>query len=259
VWFSAGPKHSQGDLGVGLDRRVVEGARHRDQRGAEARGLDDLLALGRPQHASRLGQLLVGEEAGLTAAHREAELLVHRAVVVEEEEADRALVGVAVDLDLVLQRLAYGRQIAVIGQLAAEQAVDPFAAVERVDAEIGDEQQVGLARLDQDPGGHAALVEVPAVLLHVGRCADRAGAHGSWDRVDGEHAIGEEERGLRHPDLARPLILFFEQGAKDLRDLPAGVDQELLAAEAQAWALRSLGAYRGQGGLRRRARADHGR
>jgi hypothetical protein len=116
---------------------------------------DDLLVLGLPQDAGRVGELLGGEEAGLALTHAERRTLValrvaQHAVVVEEEEAHVALVGVAVDVDLVDQRLAGLGERAVVRELAAEQAVGALAAVEEVDAEVADQEEVGLARLDHD-------------------------------------------------------------------------------------------------------------
>src|SRR5690606_19457921 len=78
-------------------------ARARAARGGrvEARVGIDLLLLGRPQDAGGGGELLLGEEAGLSVAHGERGPAVDVAVVVEEEEADVALLRVAVDVDVV--------------------------------------------------------------------------------------------------------------------------------------------------------------
>ena len=70
-----------------------------------------LAGRGVPEDAARVGELLVGEEAGLAAAHGEAERAVDAAVVVEEEEADVALLGVAVDVDVVDERVARPREL----------------------------------------------------------------------------------------------------------------------------------------------------
>ena len=124
-----------------------------------------------PEHARRPGEFLVGEEAGLPVAHGEAGDAIHRAGGVEEEEADGPLLRVAVDADLVAQGLPGDGEAAVVRQLAPEQPVDALPAVEGVDAEPGDEQEVGLPGLDQDSGGDAVVVQVPGAP---GRCRSRS-------------------------------------------------------------------------------------
>ena len=116
---------------------------------------------GRPQYSSGLGQLLLGEKSCLTVADRDAPPAVDATVVVEKEQADVALLGVAVDVDLVAKRFAGPRKAAVISEVAAQQAIDALAAVLEVGAHPGDQRQVRLACLDHDAGRHHPLVQIP--------------------------------------------------------------------------------------------------
>src|SRR5690606_6411060 len=102
-------------------------------------------------------------------------LVVDAAVVVEEEEADVALARVAVDVDVVGEGLADLRRGAMPGGLAAEQAIAALALVEEIGAEPADEEEVGLAALDHQAGGHAAALQIPGVGAHVGLGPDGAG------------------------------------------------------------------------------------
>ena len=118
-------------FGEGAQPVAAEGARlAHDGRRVERAVAAVRLLHGIPEHAGRARELLVGEEAGLSAAHGEAGLAAHPAVVVKEEQPHLALVGVAVDVDVVDERVARPAEAAVVGQLAAEQAVDALAAVE---------------------------------------------------------------------------------------------------------------------------------
>ena len=143
---------------------------------------------------------------------------------VEEEEADRPLLRVAVDADLVAQRLARDGETAVVGQLAAEQPVDALPAVEGVDAEPGDEQQVGLPGFDHDPRGHPVVVQVPGARGDVGLRPDGAGAERERLRFQAHDAIGEQQRRLGHADAPAQGVLVGESGPEDLGDPPAGVN-----------------------------------
>ena len=70
------------------------------------RGRDRQLLPRRPQHAERVGEFLGVEEAGLCVSDGETRFAVDEAVVLEEEQPDVAVFGVAGDPDLVLQRVA---------------------------------------------------------------------------------------------------------------------------------------------------------
>ena len=70
---------------------------------------------------------------------------IDNAVVMEEEQADLVLVGVAVDMNLVRQRIARRRQIIHIGQLTTQESIDPLTLVEEVCPHVGDQHEIGLA------------------------------------------------------------------------------------------------------------------
>ena len=157
-------------------------------------GGDDGLVFGLPEDAGGVGQLLFREEARLATAHAQGGAGValgvsEDAVVVEEEEADVALVGVAIDVDLVAQRLTGLGERAVIGELATEEPIGALAAVVEVDTEVADQEEVGLAGLDHDAGRHVALVEPPGVLADVGLGPDGALLHAAGLGVDAHDAI----------------------------------------------------------------------
>ena len=59
-----------------------------------------------------------------------------------------ALAEKTVNVDVVTNRLTCAGQVAVEGDDGVEQTVDGQAARVKVDAEIGRQEQVGLARLD---------------------------------------------------------------------------------------------------------------
>lgn len=111
-----------------------------------------------PKDSAGGRQLLVGEETRLAVAHRHPLDTVDGAVVVEEEEPNVTLPGVAVHMDVEAQGVADLGQAAQVGHLAAEQPVDPLALVEQIRAHPGDEHQVGLPAFDHDSGGHPALL-----------------------------------------------------------------------------------------------------
>src|SRR5690606_41937676 len=77
------------------------------------------------------------------------------------------------------------------GHLAAEQAVDALALVDEVGAEIGDEQQVGLAGLNEHAHRHASIVQIPGVGADVGLRPDGAllpdGADRKSTRLNSSH------------------------------------------------------------------------
>ena len=76
-----------------------------------------------------VGQFLIGEKAGLTMAYCEAALTGNFTVVVEKEQTHVALFGVAVNVDVITQRIVDCGQSCAVGQFAAEQAIDAFSAI----------------------------------------------------------------------------------------------------------------------------------
>ena len=200
----------------------------------EAGILDDRLIFGAPDAAVGIGQFGVGEEARLALADREAQLAGNVAIVVKEHQTSPALLGVTVEVNVVTQGLADRREPAVVGQRAAEQPIDSLAAVLGVDAEVADEHEVGLARLDHDPRGHAAGVQVPRVRVDVGLGPDRAELERERLGVEAGDAIGEQQRRLGHADLTGEAVLAGEGGAEDAGDRSVGVDLERGAIEGRA-------------------------
>jgi len=153
----------------------------------------------------------------------------------EEEQPHIALGGVAVNMDVVTQRVTGHRQAAVPGQVATQQAVDALALVEGIDPQPADQQQIGLAGFDHHPGGHAAFaVQVPAVGAHIGLGPQRALAHGARHCVDAGHAVGQQQRRLGHAHLAGVAVLTGKQRAEDRRDLSTGQHLQLCPIELGA-------------------------
>jgi len=186
--------------------------RHQAQ---EARGrvllvLDGLLARlelgGRPDDALARVELLLGEEAGDAVAHLDEQLAVDVAVVLEEEHRDEArLLGEGVDLDVVDERLALLRH-AEEGERRVEQPVRLDALVLEVDAEVRDEHQVALPRLDQHgPRDLPALAQ-----LAVGRQVVLGRHRARLEDVGGGVHLGdaraEQVLALRQPAAIRVRI-----------------------------------------------------
>src|ERR1019366_6165302 len=67
-----------------------------------------------PVQSLGAGQLVVGEEPRLPVPHGHPELVADVAVVVKEEHAHAAMLGMPVNMDLVLERLTGGRRAAVV-------------------------------------------------------------------------------------------------------------------------------------------------
>ena len=139
----------------------------------------------------------------------------------------------AVEFDLEAQGVAGARQVAVVGQFAAEQAVDPLALVVAVHAQVGDQHQVGLAALDQHAGRQVAVVQEFTVPAHVGLGPDHALAHAAGLGLQAGDAVGQQQRRLRHAHLAQVSVLMREGGAEQVGDAAVGVLFQLLAAEAR--------------------------
>ncbi len=207
--------------------KLPTGAGHR--RRIQTRVGFDGLALGRPQHARRFVQFLFCEEAGLALAHGQRRSAVDGAVIVEEEQAHLTLARVTVHVDVVAKRLARPRQAAVVGQLAAQQAVTALSLVQAVDAQIRYEEEVGLARLDHDPRGHEPAVEKPRILAHVRLGPHRAQAHRPGRRVQAHHPIGKQQGRLGHAHLDRMLVLRLELRTEEIRDAARGVGFQIAA------------------------------
>jgi hypothetical protein len=119
--------------------------------------------------------------------------------------------------------------------LAAQQAVHAFAPVVQVGAQPADQQQVGLACLDEQAGRHpAGRVEVPRAVRDVRFGPDRAGAHGAGSGVDAGDTVGQQQRRTRHPGLADVVVLHGEHRAEQVGDPAAGEVFELGAVETGA-------------------------
>ena len=172
------------------------------------------------------------------------------------------------DADLEGERLAGPRWRGVKGHIAAEQAVDPLAAVAQVGPQPADQQQVGLAGFDDQAGGHAARgVEVPGVGPHVGLGPDAALAERARRGVDPDHPVGQQQGRSRHPGLAHVGVLDGEHRAEQIGEPAGGEVLELGAVEARAGAPgrrrgddrrdRRCGGGCGDGGVG--DRADNGR
>ena len=146
----------------------------------------------------------------------------------EEEQADVAVLGMAVDVDVVAERVAGCGQAAVLErQLASEKPVDAFAPVEEVDPQPGDQEQVGLPGFDEDTGRHAAVVQVPGIRMDVGFGVDGAESHGARFARQAGDAVDQQQRRLRQPDLAAEPVLFLEQRPQHLRDAARCQDLEI--------------------------------
>src|SRR5665811_348717 len=96
-------------------------------------------------------------KAGLTVANLDPWFAADCAVVVEEEQPDVVLLGVPVDMNLIRQRVTWRGKIILEGELAPEQPVHTVTLVQEIGSHIGDEHEVGLARLDEYPCGHPSL------------------------------------------------------------------------------------------------------
>ena len=109
------------------------------------------------------GQLLGGEEAGTTVAHRQQRLAVHGPFEAKAEQVRVALAKEAVDVDLVADDGVFtrGRQIAMEGDHGVEQPIHGQAARLEIDAEVAGEKQVGLPGFDGDARRNPARVEIP--------------------------------------------------------------------------------------------------
>ena len=103
-------------------------------------------------------------------------MAIDDAVVFEEEKANVAMPSVTSNTNLIFECLARRGKVAVVGQCATKQSIDPFALVEEIDAHVADEHQVGLTRLDHEAGGHMTIVQVPSALLDVSLSPNRTSA-----------------------------------------------------------------------------------
>ena len=195
---------------------------------------DDFLLLRLPENASGVVELPLREEACLPTANGEHRLIVDVAIVVEEEEADVALAGMAVDMNVVAKGFAGAGKRAMIGELATEESVSAVALVQEVGPEVADQEEVGLTRLDHDAGGHVARVHEPVVFTNVGLSPNGALLHGTGLGVDPGDARRQKEGRLGHAALHRVRVLLFEEGAEDLGDAAARVDLECGAIERRA-------------------------
>ena len=79
----------------------------------------------------------------------------------------------------------------MVGEGAAEQAVYALSLVVAIDAQVGDQQQVGLAGLDHDPCRHTVVMHVPSVRDDICLGPDRPATHRVGLGVDSDHTVGE--------------------------------------------------------------------
>ena len=225
-------------------------------RRVQARLAHDLRRARVPDDAVGIRQLVVGKEAGLPLAHGEEQTVAAEAVVVEEEDAHRAVLGIAVQVNLVVQRLAHLRQFGAKGHLAAQQAVNALALVDKVGAEIGDQQQIGLAGLDEHAHRHAPVVQIPGVGADVGLRPDGALLpDGAGLGVDAQHAVGQQQRRHGHAHLAHVVVLLRKNRPQHLGNLARRHVLQLLAIQRWAGIARAVLADwqgRGASGERRR-------
>jgi hypothetical protein len=187
-----------------------------------------------PNHAHRIGELAIAKEAGLPVAHAKTYLAVDAAIEMEEEEADVAEAGVLVNVNVVGERVTGARQASGEGKLATQHAVDPLIAIEEIDAQPGNQQQVGLSGFNQDAGGHMIFVQEPGIAAQIGFGPNRTGFHGTRFAFDSGDAVGEQHRRLRHAHLTAECVLTPEERSKKRGDQAGGMQIELLAAELRA-------------------------
>jgi hypothetical protein len=152
----------------------------------------------------------------VTVANGEAHTAADAAVVVEEEHPRAVVVEMAVDRDLVRERVPWTREISLECDRAAEQSVHALATVEQIDTEIGDQHQVRLSGLDRDPRRHAPGVEIPGAGANVGFGPNRARAHRRGLRGQPGDPVGEQQRGLWHTNLAQIAVLALKLRPEDL-------------------------------------------
>ncbi|MNS35798.1 hypothetical protein D3C72_679650 [compost metagenome] len=205
-------------LGVGL-------AAHRHQRapvGGELAG-HGLLVEGGEDDALAVGELFRREEAGAALAHGQERLAVDGGLELEEEQVGVALAHEAQDLDVVANHLARDGQAAVEGDDRIEQAVTGQPLGDVVDAQIGGEEQIGLAGFDGDARRDAAAVEVPGARHDVVLGDDAPRGHRPGLAFDGEDAIDEHERLVGQAHAGGVGIDSREGLAEDLGDRATGV------------------------------------
>ena len=102
-------------------------------------------------------------------------------------------------------------------QIAAQQPVDPVALALEVGAQVRDQHQVGLARLDHEARGHGPLVEVPGVLGDVGLDKARLAARLPDDSLGRLSEFGLQ---LGNDDLGALPRENLSGGARDPRARP---------------------------------------
>ncbi len=105
------------------------GSTHRHGRRIQARVGLEFGGVGVPDDAGRGIQFGIGEETGLAVAYGKGQPIAHVAVVVEKEKPHVALLGIAVYVNLKVERIADPGQFAMESRLTTEQAIDAFALV----------------------------------------------------------------------------------------------------------------------------------
>ena len=149
----------------------------------------------------------------------------------EEEQAHGALFGMAVDVDFVAQRIAHARRAAVEGQFAAQQAVDALAFHFEIDAQPGDQQQIGLPGFHEDAGRDAVTEHVPGVARDVGLGVDGACPHAALCGVDGDGTVGQKQGRHGHADHATEFVDGGELGPEQVCDGSGGDALQVLSRQ----------------------------
>ena len=110
----------------------------------------------------------------------------------------------SIDVNVEVQQRTNFRQVAVVGQITSQKTVDAFPAIFEVDAHVGDQQQIGLSRLNEHARWHSAFMHIPSRTVDVGFGADGC-MRPQYARfgIDGHHPIAEQEGRGRHADLSR--------------------------------------------------------
>ncbi len=113
------------------------------------------------------GQRLGGEETGAALLHRQQRFAIDRPFEAKAEEIGLILAEELIDADIVADDLPRHRQRPMEGDHRIKEAVDRLSLGDKVDAEVGGEEEVGLAGLDRDTGGDAAAIKIPAVRCNI--------------------------------------------------------------------------------------------
>ncbi len=209
------------------------------RQGHRVRPVQRLLAGPRPlvlvgqNDPARVVHFLPGEEAGAPMGHGDEGGAPDRSLEVEEEEIGLPLAQKLFDLDVVADGLAGTRQFAVELHRGVEQPIGAAAAHDPVDAEIGAQEQVGLAGLHRDTDRRPAAVEVPGVRKDVVLGHHPAGAECSRRAPDLQDAVHQHQRLVRQPHPGCKGIRLGELRPQHGGGRPAGEFEALRASEGR--------------------------